>query len=289
MKNIKIFLLSIIASGVMTSCLVDDDVNAIASPQNTPYIVGFDNANATESYFVDEGTVQKSYPLSLKGTPTGLNNSSDITIAYTVDAAATTAVEGQEYDFVGAGGTLTIPANSDFALLPIDINTGSFDPATPTQLVLNISTSTSGVIVSGQFETLTIKFVGCLATVDAIASYNLDIEYTAVDGTVSNYNRPAEVLSAAGGANNFVTSTSGHWTPGQLAPGDDGFYFSVICDEVFITTQNLGGYWGNTVEGQLGDANATGTVDPITGVINMEYRVCYDGDCRKYVSVYTPN
>lgn len=288
MKNLKTLLIALVASTFTTSCLVDDESNPTFTPDGSAYVVGFDNATATESYFMDEGAIEKSYPLSLKGSPTGLNNPNEIVINYTMDPAST-AVEGAEFDFVDASGELIIDADSDFALLPISINTGGFDPAAPTELILNISTSAENTIVSEQYQTLTIKFVGCLATVDSYASYNLDIEYTAVDGSVSYYNRPAEVLSSTGSPNNFITSTSGHWGPGALSPGADGFYFSVICDEVFIESQNLGGYWANMVEGNLGSSVPTGTVDPVTGVINMEYKICYAGDCRKYVSVYTPN
>lgn len=285
MKNIKLLLLTAVASLFATSCLVDDEVNSIVTPANTPYIIGFDNSGATESYFADEGTIEKGYPLSLKGTPTGENSTSDIIIDYVMDPSST-AVEGQEFDFVDASGQLTIPANSNYALLPININTGSFDPIAPTELVLKISTTANNTVVSQQYETLTIKFVGCLSTVDT-ASYDVSIEYTAVSGAVTNYTNYGESFTGTGTPNNFITETSGHWTPGQLSPGADGFYFEDICGDIFIYNQQLGGYWGNTVEGYLGSENAAGSVDPITGDIHMEYNVCFGGDCRKYKVDYT--
>jgi hypothetical protein len=284
MKKFKLYITALLAAGVVSSCLVDD-AEPTSYAGNTPQIVGFDDASATNSYFADEGPVTKSYPVSLKGSASGYASNQDIVVNYTIDPAST-AVEGQEYDFTDTSGTMTIPANSDYALFDLIVNTGGFDPVAPTTLIINLSTDTNNTIVSEQFSTLTIKFVGCLSTVDAY-SYNVDIEYTAVDGSVSYYSNFGESFTATGVPNNFVTDTTGHWGPGQLSPGDDGFYFEDICGDIFVGLQQLGGYWGNTVEGNLGSQNPAGSVDPITGDIHLEYNVCFGGDCRRYVVDYT--
>jgi hypothetical protein len=284
MKKFKLYITALLAAGVVSSCLVDDaDPSTYAG--DTPYIVGFDSASATNSYFADEGPVTKSYPVNLIGSASGYTSSNDIVINYSIDPAST-AVEGQEYDFTDTSGTMTIPANSDYALFDLIVNTGGFDPVAPTTLIINLSTSTNNTIVSTQFSSLTVKFVGCLSTVDTY-SYDVDIEYTDVAGAVSYYSNNGESFTATGVPNNFVTDTTGHWGPGALAPGDDGFYFEDICGDIFIKEQALGGYWGNTVQGYLGDANPAGSVDSVTGDIHVEYNVCFGGDCRKYKVDYT--
>ncbi|QRM88039.1 hypothetical protein FG167_01970 [Lacinutrix sp. WUR7] len=272
MKNFKLFIVTLVLSGIASSCLVDDEAQTITG--NTPYIVGFDTASSTNSYFQDEGVVYKEYPVSLKGSPTGDNYDKDIVINYSIDPSST-AVEGQEFDFVDTSGGLTIPAGSDYALFPLDINTGNFDTETPTELIINITTTTTNTIVSQQYSSLTVKFVGCLATVEA-NTYNVNVTFTNYDGVVSQYTLPGQTLELTSTPNVYITDTTPPFGPGELAPGYDGYLFEVICGEVFVASQALGGYYGNTVEGNLGSNLPAGTVDSITGDIHIEYNVCYD-------------
>lgn len=281
MKKLKYIFIGLIAAGIASSCLVDDEVDPYT--QNMDYIVGFDQANVSLSYFEDEGVVQKDYAVSLKGSPDGDDYNQPITISYSVDSENSTAQEGVEFDFVTTGGTLTMPANTDFVLFPIDINTGNFDPDSPTELVLNIESSTDGVVVAEAYSSITIQFIGCQA--DVTGTYDMEITYTNTSGETSYYETSDEVITMSD-INEFFTTTTPPWDVGDLAPGYDGFYFNIVCGVVYVPEQALGGYYGNVVQGINGATEEAGYVNSDTGDIHIEYTVCYDGSCRTLIVDY---
>ncbi|MCF6366279.1 MAG: hypothetical protein L3J35_08765 [Bacteroidales bacterium] len=121
--------------------------------------------------------------------------------------------------------------------------------------------------------------VNCLS--DLAATYVLDGLYTRTSAGIVNqpFHKDAEVIYEVA-PGEYLTSSSGHWVnPGDLAPGDDGFYFQDVCGSITMKEQYLGGYWANILSG-------TGTVDGATGNLHFEYTVCYGGDCREYVADY---
>lgn len=286
MKNIKFILLLCTISLFIVSCNIEND-NGF---QSSPYIVGFENAVATNSYFQDEGVVTAEYPVSLLGGQSGVKPGDDISINFAVNTALSTATEGVEFD-LPLPGSLTLPAGSSFALLPVDINTGNFNPNEPTSVFIDISTSTDGITVSAINQTIEIKFVGCLSDVDQY-SYSLSFEYTSVGGDFSAYSADdVHTFSLTGTPNNFLADSTPPWGPnglfGALAPPADrnGYIMEVVCGEVFIVSQNLGNYYANTVEGIAGSTNPCGYVDETTGDIYIDFDVCFAGNCRKLRNV----
>ena len=71
MKNFKLLTLLLAVSLVSVSCLVDDEDKTLDALANTPYVVGFNQNVANESYFEDIGAVEKTYPVNLVGGQDG--------------------------------------------------------------------------------------------------------------------------------------------------------------------------------------------------------------------------
>ncbi|GAA4766257.1 MULTISPECIES: hypothetical protein [Flavobacterium] len=141
-----------------------------------PKIVGFQSTLQNVSYFVDEGTVERSFPVKLVGYGDGQLPTSDINLEYEVDLVNSTATEGTEFDFPSSK-TVTIPAGSDFGNLNLDVHTGQLNPTQKTQLILKLKPA-SGVAVSESQKTITIVFVGCSSQI-LTGNYT----YTSVGGT----------------------------------------------------------------------------------------------------------
>lgn len=283
MKLFKLLSISVLAAGLLNSCLVDDDIPA--NIETTPYIVGFDQASATNSYFEDIGPVEVAYPVSLKGSPTGSNNTEDIVVSYSVDPTST-AIEGQEYDFVSNTGSLTIPANSNFALLPIYVNTGNLDPDAPTNLKINIATSTDNTTVSAQYQQLTITFVGC----QSVLGGNYAVTGLRLPDNAS-FSMGTEPLTEVA-ANTFHTLTVGHWAAGSNSP-DHGFDFVDVCGQLTILPDQLlmnafSNEWGGIQhEDELAETGSHGFVDPVTGDFEIVYHIVLSGTDYIYNMTYT--
>lgn len=278
MKLFKIFSISILAAALLNSCLVDDDVPA--NIESTPYIVGFDQAAATNSYFEDIGAVEKQYAVSLKGSPDGRNYDRDIVLNYSVDSAST-AVEGEEFDFVNNTGTLVIPANSNFALLPIYVNTGSLDPDGPTSVIINLSATSDDAVVSAQYSRLTITFVGCQS--------QLEGNYL-VSGVIlpdnNSYSMGVEpVVEVA--ANTFHTLTTGPWPAGSQGP-DQGFSFEDICGNLTILPdQFLMNMYSNTWGGVQYEGSPTGVHGVVTELgFEIHYTIVFATGTNIYEMTY---
>lgn len=277
MKNSKIVITALIVSLFATSCLVDDEAVEFA---DGPYIVGFKNDVAAESYFADQGPVTKTYPVDILGGADGTATEEDIVINYEIDPSST-ATEGQEFNFVDNSGSLTIPAGSSFTEFPLQINTGGFDPNEPTELILNLTSTTSdGAVVSSIDDQLAITFVGCQSNVD-----DFTYEVTTIrESDQAQLKKGIETLTMPE-VNNFVTQSTGGYgldaVGGSLVPpaNRDGFLFNDICGDITIPEQSLGDLYSNLVYG-------SGEVDPETGDISLRYAIEFDGEPSWYVSTF---
>ncbi|WP_395043041.1 hypothetical protein, partial [Flavobacterium sp.] len=146
MKKI-IALLTLAIVGI--SCSEDSNLPD-AQFGNTPRVVGFLKTTQNVPFFFDQGVVRKEFPFDVLGTGDGSPYNSDITLTYSVDPS-TTAVVGDEFNWVNAASTVVIPAGQSFGMLPLDINTGNFDPVAKTSLVLNITAvDQEGFVISNQ-------------------------------------------------------------------------------------------------------------------------------------------
>lgn len=283
MKNIKIFFIAILSSLFTVSCLVDDEKSQIEDDlASTPYVVGFNATSRTVNYLTDGATVELKQPVDLIGG-SEFTSTPEQVVSFEIDASST-AVPGTDYDLVSSS-SIAIPADRDFENILFNIYTGAIDVDDPKTIVINLLTSSNGV-VADQFKTITIIINGTCFS-DVSGTYDVAVEYTHIDLTVTNHNFPGEVITEIDTAT-YVTETTGHWTAADLAPAPrGGFIFTENCGDIFIESQSLGDYWANTVEAPGGPGTSVGTVDPVTGDIHMEYNVCFGGDCRQYVVDYT--
>jgi len=283
MKKIKLILFSaIISSLFFTSCTELNSVDLpgadITNGGNAPTIVGWGQATVSESYFSDIGTLNNNYPIDVLGTADGSPTKTDITLTITVDAA-TTAISGGEYTLPST--SVTIPAGSSFAGVPVDLNTGSFNLTAPTLLVLNVSTSVNGVVVSEAAKQMRITFVGCKSTL-AASTYDVSITRRNTGSVVTRTGVSLTVL----GVNYFETEYVGTW---PLSPG---VQFSDICGDLFMVSHDLAAQYSNQVTGAGGANGLTGSVDA-NGNFTLTYSITGEssvsGPWGIYDAVYTKN
>ncbi|RZJ34349.1 MAG: hypothetical protein EOO51_10110 [Flavobacterium sp.] len=230
MKKLLSFVFIVAAA---LSCTNDSNLPGDSFGEG-PKIVGFGTSLEAISYFSDEGVVEKSFPVNLIGLGNGQTSSEPIVVNYTVDTEASTAVEGVEYDFGDATGSITIPAGGTFGMLNLNVHTGSFNPDVPTQLVLKLTSASGETVVGAEESTLTVKFVGCLADLEGTYTITLKRESTGAVSTQTNQH----IVQT--GTNQFRTENTGSFTPGQAPdPNRQGFNFTVLCGEIVVPSQGL--------------------------------------------------
>lgn len=283
MKKLKLILFSaIISSLFFASCteLNSDELpgSDLTNGGNAPTIVGWGKAAVSESYFSDVGTLNNTYPIDVLGTVDGSPTKTDITLTVSVDAE-TTAIDGGEFTIPSK--SVVIPAGSSSAGVPIDLNTGSFNLSEPTLLVLNISTTVNGVVISGASQQMKITFVGCKSTLDA-STYNVAITRRNTGNTVTRTGVSLSVLDV----NYFETSYVGGW---PLSPG---VRFSAICGNLFVESHDLAAKYSNQVTAAGGANNLAGSVDS-NGNFTLTYEISgassVSGPWGIFDAVYTKN
>ena len=276
-KIIALFTLTIVG----ISCSEDSKLPD-AQFGNTPRVVGFLKTTQNVPFFFDQGVVRKEFPFDVLGTGTGAPYNSDITLTYSVDASST-AVVGDEFNWVNSGSSVVIPAGQSFGILPLDINTGNFDPVAKTSLILNITAvDQEGFVISNQSKQVTINFIGCLS--ELAGTYTVVV--TRGDGiTVTRLN---EIISYQD-VNYFRTTTTGTFSVAAISPPAPfaGFYFTDICGDISVDLQNLGGFYSNTVKGLTTD----GTDGKVTDInhFKITYEVSFAAGNQVYTNVYTRN
>jgi hypothetical protein len=276
MKKI-IVLLALAVVGISCS---DDSNLPDGSFGDTPRVVGFLKTTQNVPFFEDEGVVLKEFPFDVLGTGDGAPYNEDVTLTYAVNPSST-AVAGLEYDWVNTSSTVTIPAGQSFGLLPLNINTGSFNATAKTSLVLDITAvDKEGFVISNQNKQVTINFIGCLSQLDGLYT----VVVTRGDG--ATVTRPNETVSYQG-VNYFRTTTSGTFTVAQLAPPAPyaGFYFTDICGDISVESQNLGGAYSNLLRG----LSTTGEDGEVLNAnqFKVTYEITFAAGNQTYTGVYT--
>ncbi len=265
----KLIILSALALG-MFSCSDEDRLpNDTLTSGNK--IVGFQESLLNATYFEDEGPVTIDVPVYIVGLGNGQLSNQDLTVSYTVDTVNSTATQGTEFDFGNASGTVTIPAGSDFAMIPLVVNTGSLNATSATKLILNLVSNDESIIVGQQYSTLTVNFVGCVSQI-------IEGGYTVARGTGSTIGAGTtyqDVVTLIG-TNKFLTAH----TPPYLGSNESGssvgygFVFEDVCGELTVSRQGLfnGTYGGNPVmgSGMVVDAN-TFKIDMSVGTATTTY------------------
>lgn len=275
MKKI-IVLLALAVVGFSCS---DDSNLPDASFGDTPRVVGFLKTTQNVPFFEDEGVVLKEFPFDVLGTGDGAPYNESITLTYAVNTAATTAVAGVEYDWVNTSSTVTIPAGQSFGLLPLNINTGNFNPVAKTSLVLDITAvDQDGFVISNQNKQLTINFIGCLSLLEGLYT----VVVTRGDGVSATYTNETVTLVDV---NYFKTRTTGTWAAGAIAP-DQGYNFTDICGDISVASQSLAqGYYSNTVKGLTTDGTDGEVID--ANNFKVTYEISFAAGNQTYTNVYT--
>lgn len=277
MKNFKLLTLLLAVSLVSVSCLVDDEDETLDALSQTPYVVGFNQNVANESYFEDIGAIEKTYPVNLVGGRDGNPASSDLVINYIISPQST-ATEGQEFDFVENTGQLVIPAGQDFGLFSILLNTGGLDPNQPTELVLELTSvegNRANIGTINELNLLRITFVGCSSQIEG----NYELTTTRSDGAQTV--RPEAITLV--GPNYFETESTGLWgTNGIGSAPDSSMNIEDICGDIFVPLQGLAqGYYSNEVYGD----NLTGpdgAVDQTTLDFEFTYWITFSSGNSQY-------
>lgn len=273
-------IIMLLALAVVSISCSDDSSLSDGNLGETPRVVGFLKTTQNVPFFEDEGVVLQEFPFDVLGTGDGSPYNEDITVTYSVNSAST-AVAGLEYEFVNSSSTVIIPAGESFGLLPLNVDTGNFNATAKTTLILDITAvDKDGFVVSSQNKQLTINFIGCLSQVDGLYT----VVVTRGDGaTVTRTNENVSVQ----GVNYFRTTTSGTFTVAQLAPPAPfaGFYFTDICGDISVDSQNLGNYYSNLVRG----LSTTGEDGEVLNAnqFKITYEITSNTGNQTYTGVYT--
>lgn len=164
MKNIKILCISLLSAIMLSSCLVDDDVQQLEGDfANLPYLVGFDRPSDSYVFLPsDTEPVNASVNISLSSGPNGLYSSSDITARYELDPSSN-AILGTEFEITNTSDTFVIPANREVALESLDYtifpNNLPFDEQK--SFKINLISETNGVVAGEQIATIEVVFERC--------------------------------------------------------------------------------------------------------------------------------
>lgn len=249
MKKIKLLLIILIASSLATSCLVDDDQSQQEVNQaNTPIVVGFSESVVTISHFSDIGTVENIIRMSFLGGGKGFAET-DLEIPFEIDPAST-AQQGVEFSLNTS--SITLPARRDYGELLLNVNTGSFNPDTPTELILNLNPENIATTTDEQ-KSIKLIFIGCQSN---------------IAGTYTNPDLP----SGAGGVTNFTETTPNNFifTMPFLGTGGGVNPISMtlvdICGDITLT----GWQFDTALSGNV-------SLDDTTGEITIENLIIYNG------------
>lgn len=233
---------------LVTSCLVDDEQSLQEVNQaNTPIVVGFSKSIETISHFSDIGTVENIIRMALLGGGKGFSET-DLEIPFEIDSNSS-AQQGIEFDLNSS--SITLPAYRDFGELPISINTGSFDPNMPTELILNLLPGNVATTTDLQ-RTIKIIFIGCQSN---------------LAGTYTNPDLPP----GANGVTDFTQTTPNNFTFTMPFLGFGGvnpisMTLVDICGEVNL----IGWEVGTALSGDV-------TIDDATGQITIDNLIIYNG------------
>lgn len=309
MKNLfKILCLSILVASAFTSCDLGSD--KAADFGNEAFVTQFPFAKKIALFLKDENEVVYDYsiPVELVGG-NGLALTEDITVTFEkidfVDNPATdsddtytTAIEGVDFDFVNATNSLTIPAGSTFATIPIKVYSANLDDTNQPVLVLRITQVTAnGVEVVSSASKSKIDVI-----LQAQCPSELAGSYTCVTTRLSPAGGPYtftnEIIDELAPGLYNTTTVGQYYAPGGdtgtgatavlPAASDAGYDFSEVCGRVLVQQQNLGHVYSNLVTQTAAQYTAS-TVNPATGIITVEYTISFASGLRTWRSIYTPN
>ena len=298
----KFLFLSILALTSLVSC--DQDEPLQTGPNTT--IIGFAKSAVVTANFTDVPTEQLSIPLSYVSYQNETIPSDGVTVTWEIDAANSTAVEGFEFDFGSSSKQLSIAGGQTSVVLPITGYPVNYNVSQATKLVLKLTTvNSNNAVIGAQYNTVEVTFRGVCPS-NLQGTYNLQVTIIAGNGAGTSYSLPNEVISVIGNAQYSGTSIGPYNSRGLISANAQipcGLIFDDVCNSISLwkdadwndqgdtgispgQAQNLGPYYNPVY--QTPDLQANSSVDPITGVITIEYNVWFSAGTRTYRGVYTP-
>lgn len=286
----KLLSILFVASLAFVSCN-DDETQSF---DESPYLVGFNTDSKSASYVVDGQDYDLNVPVSLLGGQTGNPVSSDVTVSYMFNADESTAVLGNEFDFVNAGNSAVIMADEFTANIPMVIHTTNMGTGVENAktIVLDlVETDNASVVVASQYKQIVITLYGLCYSANQ-GMYDLTV--TALDSG-SVYPMPDEEIFATDQSGYYLTNSTGPYNArglfgsgAQLSSSTPGFYYTEVCGAITMETQNLAGVYSNIVTQSAAQAAASMVADD--GTITIEYSVWFTNNTveRPYRGVYTP-
>jgi hypothetical protein len=193
---------------------------------------------------------------------------------------SSTAIEGVHYEFATNSITLT-NANNYLGELPITMLSEGIAAPLDVSPILNlrVTNAATGENVVGSGKLLPITF-NYLCFSDLSGDYDMVLNYVREStGTNAFYTFVDTFVET--GTGEYRTTIDHAW--GNLGVGTPGFTFFDVCNAITIPAQYLADYYSNEVKGVFGAS----FVDPVTGIIYMEYTICAS-DCREYFVTWTP-
>jgi hypothetical protein len=297
MKTFKKLLLLLLVVSV-SSCDVGNDEEL--NYGSGSYVAQFPFATKTGFFLKDDAVIYDyEVPVQVVGG-NGLALTSDTTINYELDTAASTAVEGVNFDFVDAGGTLTIPANSTFATIKIKVYSGTLDDQNAPKAVFKLTNADAGattVVTSGNKGSVVLTLQGT-CTSDLAGNYSSSTVRVSPAG--GPYNAPLDIVSELSSGTYRSSFVGNYYIPGYTAPGTGawaaldpsgtpGYTFKEVCGRIAMEEQNLANIYSNLIK-QSAAQYAASSVNPATGVMTIEYSIFFTNNTveRTFRSVYTP-
>lgn len=240
----KLFLLLVLSLSYV-SCT--DDNTEFAG--NSTYVVGFQRTSLSQSYVATGDIVPLDVPVIFIGGQEGAAIGSDVTVSYEIDAAST-AVEGDEYDLVNATNSVVLPSGITSTSIPFLINTGNLETGDENAktIVINITTvvTEDDVVVASNFKKMTITLKGlCFSNLagDYHITYTSGAVYPSIITKISDGNYRASYMP---------TFNAVYW-----------FEFSDVCGVLTITNwqfQDTNPIFGTTTPSAMGVVNSNGSL-----------------------------
>jgi len=285
--TIKFIMLLALSVTTLTSCFIEDVLVETTEPSaandDGANLAGFATVSRTLGGIASGAEYVFDLKLDVAG-PTSMDLTGDVTVTIGVDPSST-AIEGTHFKFTT--NSVTLSASNNFkGFFPITmLSEGIIAPLAVSPVLKLVVTNADGsgnVLGNAKPITLTLNYL-CFSNLSG--TYDAAMVYTGYDGAVSNISFTDTFTET--GTGEYRTSEVGHWI-GGLGIGTPGFTFYDVCNEITIPGQYLVDYYGNWVD----DLGIRGAVNPDTGVITVNYSICYPqgtANCRYYAVTYTPS
>jgi hypothetical protein len=278
MKTLKYIFLLILVMGTFQSCLVEDETRYDLNDDG-PNLVGFEQSRTSLSFVSNGDEYNFTLRMKLIG-PTSIDVENSLTATIAADPSST-AIEGTHFRIDQPTITLD-PDNNFLALFPITILTeGIIAPLDKAPVLVLAVTSATGdptVLNNGKNLEIVLNY-GCFSNL--AGTYDVTLVRTDLS-TGNTFNYTFVDIITETGIGEYRTTEVGHYI-GGLGVGTPGFTFLDVCDVISVPNQNLVDYYSNLVYG-----NTPGSVNPVTGVITLNYTIEFAAGNRTYEAVYTP-